>query len=404
VKIALSQNIISLIMILSVAIVDMATDLYSVALPSIANYFKVEGSVVQLTISLNLVGFAVSGLIYGPLSDHYGRRPMMLIGMTIFTLASVMCYIADSIMLLILIRSIQGAGAGVAGVVGYAAIRDMYSGSEYSRVISKLNMVVALSPGIAPVVGGYIISHGYSWKFLFFIMSLAAIAMLIFIYFKLQETLTVNKNETSITTNIFKQYISIFRNYRFLGFSAIHGLTFMWLWAYVANYPFIFESMGIEVQYFGYLISIIVIFYIIGTLINRRYVPKVGVSKMLIIGLVLPIISDSLLVYFYFADKLNILILQVAWIPANIGLALVISNNVTSALETIKGVGLGSAVLSFCNMMFGAIGIYIVGKFFRYGILPNLLLTIICSTIAILMYSLLKCTEKHGHYLRDPGT
>lgn len=255
-KTALSQNIISLIMILSVAIVDMATDLYSVALPSIANYFKVEGSVVQLTISLNLVGFAVSGLIYGPLSDHYGRRPMMLIGMTIFTLASVMCYIADSIALLILIRFIQGTGAGVAGVVGYAAIRDMYSGSEYSRVISKLNMVVALSPGIAPVVGSYIISHGYSWKFLFFIISLAAIAMLIFIYFKLQETLTVNKNETSITTNIFKQYISIFRNYRFLGFSIIHGLTFMWLWAYVANYPFIFESMGIEVQYFGYLISI----------------------------------------------------------------------------------------------------------------------------------------------------
>ncbi|WP_419247505.1 multidrug effflux MFS transporter [Wolbachia endosymbiont of Rhagoletis indifferens] len=385
-------------MILSVAIVDMATDLYSVALPSIANYFKVEGSVVQLTISLNLVGFAVSGLIYGPLSDYYGRRPMMLIGMTIFTLASVMCYTADSIALLILIRFIQGTGAGVAGVVGYAAIRDMYSGSEYSRVISKLNMVVALSPGIAPVVGSYIISHGYSWKFLFFIISLAAIAMLIFIYFKLQETLTVNKNETSITnitTNIFKQYISIFRNYRFLGFSIIHGLTFMWLWAYVANYPFIFESMGIEVQYFGYLISIIVIFYIIGTLINRRYVPKIGVSKMLIIGLVLPIISDSLLVYFYFADKLNILILQVVWIPANIGLALIISNNVTSALETIKGIGLGSAVLSFCNMMFGAIGIYIVGKFFRYGILPNLLLTIACSTIAVLMYSRLKCTEKH---------
>jgi DHA1 family bicyclomycin/chloramphenicol resistance-like MFS transporter len=350
---------------------------------------------VQLTISLNLVGYAVSGLIYGPLSDHYGRRPMMLIGMTIFTLASVMCYIADSIALLILIRFIQGVGAGVAGVVGYAAIRDMYSGSEYSRVISKLNMVVALSPGIAPVVGSYIISHGYSWKFLFFIISHVAIAMLIFIYFKLQETLTVNKNTTNVIVNIFKQYISIFRNYRFLGFSAIHGLTFMWLWAYVANYPFIFESMGIAVQYFGYLISIIVIFYIIGTLINRRYVPKVGVSKMLIIGLVLPIISDSLLVYFYFADKLSILILQVAWIPANIGLALIISNNVTSALETIKGIGLGSAVLSFCNIMFGAIGIYIVGKFFCYGILPNLLLTIVCSTTAILMYSLLKYTEKH---------
>lgn len=166
-------------MILSVAIADIATDLYLVALPSIANHFKVEGSVVQLTISLNLVGFAISGLIYGPLSDYYGRRPIMLIGMTVFTLASIMCCMVNNIVLLILIRFIQGIGAGVTGVVGYAAIKDIYSGSEYSRMISKLNMVVALSPGIAPVVGSYIISHGYNWKFLFLIISLAAIIILI---------------------------------------------------------------------------------------------------------------------------------------------------------------------------------------------------------------------------------
>lgn len=83
------------------------------------------------------------------------------------------------------------------------------------------------------------------------------------------------------------------------------------------------------------------------------------------------------------------------WVPNNIGLALIISNNVTSALETIEGIGLGSAVLSFCNMMFGATGIYIVGKFFSYGVLSNLLLTVICSTIAILIYGLLKYAEEH---------
>ncbi|MDG7056140.1 MAG: multidrug effflux MFS transporter [Wolbachia endosymbiont of Meromenopon meropis] len=386
-------------MILSVTIVDMATDLYSVALPNIAHYFKVEGHVVQLTISLNLIGIAISGLIYGPLSDHYGRRPIMLIGMTIFTLASIVCYIVNNITFLILIRFIQGIGAGVTGVVGYAAIRDMYSGSEYSRVISRLNMVVALSPGIAPVLGSYIISSEYSWKFLFFIISLAAIIMLIFIYLKLQETLTISKNKISITAVIVgipKQYVSILRNYRFLGFAAIHGLTFMWLWAYIANYPFIFDSMGIEVQYFGYLISIIVIFYIIGTLINRKYVPKIGISRMLIIGLLLPIVPESLLVYFYSIKKLNVFILQAAWIPSNVGIAFVISNNVTSALETVKSIGLGSAVLSFCNMMFGAIGVYIVGKSFSYGILSNLLLTIACSTIAVLIYFLLKYSEKYS--------
>ncbi|WP_458695088.1 multidrug effflux MFS transporter [Wolbachia endosymbiont of Onchocerca ochengi] len=393
------QNIISLIMILSVAIADIATDLYLVALPSIANHFKVEGSVVQLTISLNLVGFAISGLIYGPLSDYYGRRPIMLIGMTVFTLASIMCCMVNNIVLLILIRFIQGIGAGVTGVVGYAAIKDIYSGSEYSRMISKLNMVVALSPGIAPVVGSYIISHGYNWKFLFLIISLAAIIMLIFIYFKLQETLAVSKNKISIANllvDIFKQYISMFRNYRFLGFSAIHGLTFMWLWAYVANYPFIFESIGVEVQYFGYFISIIVIFFIIGALVNRKCVPEIGVSRMLIIGLILPIIPESLLAYFYSINKLSMFVLQIIWIPSNIGLALVISNNVTSALETIKGIGLGSGVLSFCNMMFGAIGIYIIGKFFSYCVLSNALLTIACSTTAVLIYCLLEYTKKYS--------
>lgn len=115
---------------------------------------------------------------------------------------------------------------------------------------------------------------------------------------------------------------------------------------------------------------------------------------MLIIGLMLRIIPESLLVYFYSINKLNVFILQTVWIPRNIGIALVISNNVTSALETTKSIGLGSEVLSFCNMMFGAIGVYIVGKFFSYGILSNLLLTITCSTIAVLIYCLFKYTEK----------
>ncbi|MDN5247571.1 MAG: multidrug effflux MFS transporter [Wolbachia endosymbiont of Tyrophagus putrescentiae] len=387
------QNIICLIMILSVAVADMATDLYSVALSNIASYFQVEGSVAQLTISLNLAGIAISGLIYGPLSDHYGRRPIMLIGMTIFTFASIACCIADNITLLILARFIQGMGSGVACVIGYASIRDMYSGSEYSRAISKLNMVAALSPGIAPVVGSYILSHGYGWHFLFMIIFLATSIMLCIIYFKLQETLVTDKNKTSlgnVTISILTQYVMVFRNYRFLGFAVIQGLTFMWLWAYIANYSFIFESMGIDVQYFGYFISVVIIFYMIGTLINRKYVSKIGMNKMLVIGLILPIISDGSLLYFYFTNTLNMYIIEIAWIFSNIGIAFTISNNVTFALEVIKDTGLGSAFISFCDMTLGAIGIYIVGQFFQYGILANLLLTITCSVVAILIYSLLR--------------
>ncbi len=390
-------------MILSVAIADMSTDLYSVALSYMADYFKVDGNIVQFTITLNLVGVALSSLIYGPLSDYYGRRPIMLIGMAIFSIASVACCIANNIMLLILARFLQGVGSGVAGVIGYAAIRDMYSGVEYSKVISKLNMVVALSPCVAPVIGSHIIQCGYHWRFLFLIMSLATITIFCLIYLKLRETLIVKHDETSMNNaimHIFKQYFLLFRNYRFLGFSTIHGLTFMWIWAYVANQPFIFKHMEIKVEYFGYLISIMVVSYVLGTLINRKYVTKIGINKMLIIGLILPIIDSFLLIYFYSIDQLNIYILEAAWVLGNIGIAFTISNNVTLAFGEINDIGLGSAFISFCTMAFGALGIYIVGEFFHYNVLTNLLLTVICSITAIVIYCLLQMTKHTGNWLK----
>ncbi len=391
-----SQNIIVLIMILSVTIADMSTDLYSVALSHMADYFHVDGNVVQFTMTLNLVGIALSGLIYGSLSDYYGRRPIMLIGMAIFSIASIICCVADSIIVLILARFLQGVGSGVAGVIGYAAIRDMYSGIEYLKIISKLNMVVAVSPCVAPVIGSYIIKWGYHWRFLFLIISLASTTMFLLIYFKLKETLVVYNSRTSIDraiVRIFKQYFLLFRNYRFLGFSTIQGLTFMWIWAYVANQPFIFKHMGVKVEYFGYLISIMVVSYVLGTLINRKYISKIGVNKMLIIGLVLPIIDSFLLIYFYSIGQLNIYILEAAWILGNIGIAFTISNNVTLAFGEINDIGLGSAFISFCIMAFGALGIYIVGEFFHYNVLMNLWLTVICSIAAIVVYGLLHITK-----------
>ncbi|OEY86549.1 bicyclomycin resistance protein [Wolbachia pipientis] len=399
-----SQSIISLIVVLSVTVADMSTDLYSVALSHIADYFNVDGNIVQFTLTCNLTGIALSGLIYGPLSDYYGRRPIMLVGMAIFTIASCICCIADDIILLILARFLQGIGSGVASVIGYATIRDMYSGIEYSKVISKLNMVVALSPCIAPVVGSHIIKWGCNWRFLFFIIFLTTTIMFCLIYFKLKETLIIKHNKASINhiiIRILKQYLLLFRNYRFLGFAVIQGLTFMWLWAYIANYPFIFKYLKIKDEYFGYLISIMVSFYMIGALINRKYVSKIGINKMLTIGLILPIISDgSLLIYYYSIGHLNLYILEIAWILSNIGIAFIISNNVTLAFGEINDIGFGSAFISFCDMAFGATGIYIVGKFFHYNVLPNLVLTVICSITAIVIYSLLHMAKYTNNQLK----
>lgn len=391
-----AKTLVSILVILSIAITDMSTDIYAVALPKIAEYFKSCSSTTQLTIGLNLIGLSLSGLIYGPLSDQYGRRKVILVGMTIFALASIACCFAQNIAQLILMRFIQGFGAGVAVVVGYATIKDMYSGYECSQVISKLNMTVALSPAIAPIIGSYIISYGYSWRFLFVIISILSVFTLLLLFLKFKET--TGKSEckaltiTELLSNISKQYIKIFKNYRFLGFAVINSLNFMWIWAYIGNLPFVLiEGMNISAKYYGYLIMIMIISYMIGAAINRRFVKRIGIKNMLLIGLFLPLISDLSLTFLYYNINLTVIIMESFWLIANVGFAFIISNSITSALEEIQESGLGLALIAFMQMIFGAIGVSIVGYFneVSYSVLPNLLLTVTCCVIAIIIYMLL---------------
>lgn len=389
-----AKTLVSILVILSIAITDMSTDIYAVALPKIAEYFKSYNSTAQLTIGLNLIGISLSGLIYGPLSDQYGRRKVILVGMTIFALASIACCFAQNIMQLILMRFVQGFGAGVAVVVGYATIKDMYSGYECSQVISKLNMIVALSPAIAPIIGSYIISYGYSWRLLFVIISVLSVFTLLLLFFKFKETVDKPKDLTitELLYKILKQYIKIFKNYRFLGFVAINSLSFMWIWAYIGNLPFVLiKGMNISAKYYGYLIAVMIISYMIGAAINRKFVKKVGIKNMLLIGLFLPLISDLSLVFLYYNIGLTVVIMESFWLIANVGFAFVISNGVTSALEETEESGLSLALIAFMQMIFGATGVAIVGYFSKvsYSVVPNLLLTVTCSITAIVIYMLL---------------
>ncbi|MGN7618636.1 MAG: MFS transporter [Ehrlichia sp.] len=191
----LKKNI--LILIIAVIIMcDISSDIYLPGLPKISEFFGVDHTVAQLTISLNLAGLSISGLLYGPLSDHYGRRPIMLLGVWIFMVASIICCFVNNIIMLIVMRFIQGFGAGVSGVVGYAIIKDMYSGNECAKNISIVNMAVAFVPVLAPILGSTIIAQGYDWNMLFIAISVIAIVVLVCLILFLKETMVV-KDVTS---------------------------------------------------------------------------------------------------------------------------------------------------------------------------------------------------------------
>lgn len=154
---------IPLLLILTIAVAEMSTSIYTPSLTSVAAHFNVSEAVVQWTVSINLLGLALSGPIYGPWSDCHGRRTILRIGMSLFLFGSIFAFFANTIEVLLIARFIQGLGEGVAVVIAFAVVRDLFDEKKSAQVLSYMGMAIALSPGLAPILGSYI-AYTIGWK------------------------------------------------------------------------------------------------------------------------------------------------------------------------------------------------------------------------------------------------
>lgn len=374
----------------AIVVSEMASDIYVPGLPYIQDFFCTGKSLVQLTLSLNLIGIAVSSLVYGVLSDCYGRRKILLLGFGIFTVASFLCCVAQNIYVLISMRFIQGFGAGVCGVVGHASIKDVCSGVIYAKTVSRLGMLVSLSPAIAPTIGGIILSR-FEWHFIFVLVFVLAFAVLCLIFVFFEETLhSDNRVRFPRLNNLLNTYLVVLSNRTFLVMLAIQACAFMGLWNEIANLPFLFiDIMNVKVEYYGFFVMLSVFAYIIGTMINHKYVSRLGMDKMLCIGISMPILPEILQILISFFIAPNPLVIVLIWVPSTIGLALMITNSIAIALSSVarNAVARASACFTFTQMSFGAFAIYIVGVLFELkSVLPISITNIICSVIAMTIY------------------
>jgi MFS transporter, DHA1 family, multidrug resistance protein len=233
--------IIQLLIALLIIVVEGATDIFTPSLPAIKKYFDSTEKIIQWTVSINLIGISISSLFYGPLSDAVGRRKVILFGGFIFLVGSICCGFAQNVFSLIFFRFIQGIGGGVAIVVGFASIRDLFTGAVCSRVLSRIEMVVAISPGIAPVAGSYIARY-LNWHFTFYFISILAFVTLLVNYYFFYETIG-EKKKTFSFPSLMLGYFVLLKNPGFWCFLLIQTLIFTRVFAETANLPFVYVSM-----------------------------------------------------------------------------------------------------------------------------------------------------------------
>lgn len=378
-------------------ITDIAIEIYLPALPNIATFFNASSAVTKLTISFNIIGLAVSGLFYGTLSDKYGRRPIMLIGIVIFCITSFLCVFSVNIYNLMLFRFLQGIGQGVAIVVGYASIRDYYTGRKCAQIISRVSMVVAVSPTFAPILGSIILVYS-SWHLIFIILGISGLVILALFYLFFKETLKEKYHSTERVTikNFALSYYKLLSNKPYAMYGIIAILNFIWLWNVIASVPFLLiGDMGVPIKDYGYLVALNVLGFVIGTILNQIYVVKIGIRKMLKIGLFLPLLTDSLILILYFFVEVTPLMMQLIWFWSALGIAFIIGNATTAALDCVSPSenSKATAILVFLEMILSAIGIYVNSIFYNGTIIPISAFTVVCVAISLIVYYIQTSSE-----------
>jgi DHA1 family bicyclomycin/chloramphenicol resistance-like MFS transporter len=267
-----------------VAFGPLAIDLYLPALPAMAVGLEASVEAVQLSITVFLAGFSIGMLFYGPISDRYGRRTVMLTGIALFAVASLACMLATAVEHLIVARFLQALGGGAASVLARAVVRDVYNQTEAIRKLSLMAMVTAIAPLLAPLAGSALLGT-FGWRGTFAAVLLWGLLSLLVVWSKLPETLPSERRGQLPLGRAFAAYGSLLLDPVALGLVLAGGMSFAAMFAYITASPFYF----IELQHFspvayGFLFASNALGIFAANYLNSRLVRSKGPAVMAGVG------------------------------------------------------------------------------------------------------------------------
>jgi DHA1 family bicyclomycin/chloramphenicol resistance-like MFS transporter len=259
----------------------LSTDMYLAAIPLLVDLWQQPLAVVNLT----LIGFFVTYcgflLIYGPLSDRYGRRPPLLIGLVIFIIASLLCACADNVQHMIFARILQGAGAASASSIAFAICKDLFDGNLRQRIFLQLGVIVAAAPMIAPIIGGWII-ESFSWRWVFVLQAVLGMTAATGVWL-MNESLRELSSEK--LNRVFAGYMRLVRNVQFFTLTlalAVIGIPFF---AFIAVSSDIYiNSLGYTEREYGYIFACNASAFMIAPLVFSRFVRRFKLTNLLSIS------------------------------------------------------------------------------------------------------------------------
>jgi DHA1 family bicyclomycin/chloramphenicol resistance-like MFS transporter len=235
------------------AIAPLSIDMYLPSFPALAADMRVDIGRIQLTLGTFLVGLALGQAFYGPISDRFGRKPPLYVGLGLYALAAAGCAMARSAESLMLWRFLQALGGCAGMVMARAVIRDRLDAHESARAFSSMMLVMGLAPILAPILGGAILSAS-GWRAIFWLLALAGLLILALVHFRMEESLPRERAAPLHPGAIVASYTGLLRDREFLGYSLSAGFGQAGMFAYISGSPFVLiELHGIDPSHYGFV-------------------------------------------------------------------------------------------------------------------------------------------------------
>jgi DHA1 family bicyclomycin/chloramphenicol resistance-like MFS transporter len=340
----------------------LSIDMYLPALPAIGRDLAASESVIQLTLTACLIGLAIGQVVAGPVSDALGRRRPLLIGVAGYVLASLLCAVAPTAAILVVLRLLQGL-AGAAGIViARAIVRDLYTGSAAARYFSRLILIFGIAPILAPVLGAQILRFT-SWHGIFLALAVVTALLWLGAARALPETLPVERRRSGSFGDTVQTFRRLAADTPFLGYAVSGGLGFGAMFAYIAGSPFVLQSIyHISPQTFSLIFGLNALGFVITSQINGSLVSRIPPARLLTAGVTVTAVAGLALLAVILVGGLGLAAVLPPLFVLVSSIGFVVPNAVALALSRHpEAAGTGSALLGVIQSGIGAAGAPLVG-------------------------------------------
>ena len=370
-----------------VALGPLSTDMYLPALPRIVQELNSDSGTIQLTLSLFLVGFAFAQIIYGPLSDRFGRKPVLLAGLLLFVFSSVGCALSENANALILFRFLQALGGSAGPVLGRAMVRDIHGPKNSAKVLSHIGTMMALAPSVAPIAGGFM-SVFWGWQSIFWFLALFGMLGSLLLFYQIEESAPEEYRHPKSISKILGDYSTLIKDRLFIGYTLTCTFSYAGLFSFISGSSYvIIEYYGVPSQWFGFLFTLVVIGFVSGTFSGGLLSNTRGYKQLVAMGSLICLVSGAAMLLLAMFNPSHVAFTIIPMMIFMLGVGLVMPQSMAGALANYPHIaGSASGLLGFTQMTIsGLVGI-VIGH--NYDGTPMIMSSMIAlmGVLAILSY------------------